>query len=145
MSDLTFDTYLDHLAKGTAVFTTDTLKAALVLRSTWTPSKSDAFVATATAAGAVELTASGYARQTLGSKTESVDSTNHRVLLSCATIDFGTMAAAQSYDRLLLFKQVTNDTDSWLIAALDVGSLTTDGVSRRFVLNAAGLYQIVAT
>lgn len=144
MADVTFDTYLDHLAKGTAIWTTDTVKAMLVDSLTWTPDKSDGFVATVIAAGAVELTAAGYARQTLGGKAEAIDGGGHRVLLSGNIIDFGVMAAAQNYDRLVLFRQVTNDADSWLIAALDIGSLTTNGVTRRFVPDADGYYELVA-
>lgn len=144
MSDLTFDTYLDHLAAG-FTWTTATVKAALFNTNTWTPDKSDGFVATIIANGAVEITASPYVRQTVASKTKTLDTPNHRVLLGMGTIDFGAMVAAQNYNRLVLFTQVTNDADSWLIAALDVGALVTNGVDQQFAPNASGLYQILAT
>lgn len=144
MADIVFDTYLDHLAAGTAVWTADTVKGMLVAASTWTPAKSDGFVATILSAGAVEVTAAPYARQTLASKTKTLDGGGHRVLLDGNLLDFGAMAAAQSYDHLVLFKFVTNDADSWLICAFDLGALVTNGVTQRFVPDADGFFSLVA-
>ncbi len=142
--DITFDTYINHLLDGTTDFATLTVRGMLVDSLTWTPSKSDGFVATALAAGAVEVTASPYARQTLGGKTRTLDTPGHRVLLDGNLLDFGAMAAAQNYDALILFAFVTNDADSWLMAAFDLGAQTTNGVQQRFVPNADGFWEVLA-
>lgn len=139
MADLTFDTFLDHLDTG-FVWTTATIRSMLVNTNTWTPSKSDGFVATILSAGATEVTAAPYARQTVTGKTKTLDGTNHRIQLGINTIDFGAMVAAQNYNRLVLYNFVTSDADSWLVCALDVGALTTNGVDQQFAPNAAGLY-----
>lgn len=144
MADITFDTYLDHVAKATAVWTTDTVKGMLVDAQTWTPSEGDGFVATILSAGAVEVTAVGYARQTIGGKTETLDGVGHRGLLDGNLLDFGAMAAGSNYTHLVLFKFVTNDADSWLICAFDLGALTTNGVDQRFVPDADGFFELTA-
>lgn len=145
MADLTFDTYLDRVVAGTAIWTTMVVKAMLVNTVGWTPNKSDGFVATILSAGAVEVTAAPYARQTVTGKVKSIDGAGHRILEAMNLIDFGAMAGAQAYNRLVLYNFVTNDADSWLICALDVGALVTNGVQQRFVPNASGLYQILAS
>jgi hypothetical protein len=137
-----FDTYLERLASAGSNWTTDTVKALLVSRATWAPDRSDEFVGDATGAGAVEVTASGYARQTIGSPAVNVDGSGHRALLAGATIDFGTPDAGSDFDTLIIYTQVTNDADSWMLAAVDLGSQTTAGVDISAVPDADGFFAL---
>lgn len=96
-------------------FTTSTFKALLLKGSGYTPNKDHDYVADITPASN-EVTASGYARVTLGSKTEAIDDTNDKIVYSCANPNFGTLAAGQSVTGMIVYREVTNDADSILVA-----------------------------
>lgn len=145
--DVTFDTYIDHILAGTFVWTTADVRAAVFLKDTWVPNKSDAFLLDAQTAGAQELSdmgAGGYARALRTSATKALDAGGHRGLLRGAVIDFGVVATGYDFDTIILFVQVTDDTDSWMLSAYDVGAQTTDGTNLRFVSDSDGFYQVTA-
>lgn len=147
MSDVTFDTYIDHILDGSFVWTTTPVKAAVFLRGAWTPDKGDVFLLDAQTAGAQELSdvsAPGYARTTLPSPTKSIDSGGHRGLLNGSLVDFGVIDTGFDFDTLVLFVEVSDDTDSWMLSAFDVGSQTTDGTTLRFAPNVDGFYSVTA-
>lgn len=144
MPDVKFDSLLDHLLGGYQ-WTTGQPHGALFLRDTWTPDKSDGFVLDATGAGAIEVAAPSYARTPIVSAVKNLDAGGHRVLLDAAVIDFGILEAGYDFDTLLIFELVTNDGDSWLLSAHDLGAQTTGGVTpERCVLDSDGLYQLTA-
>jgi hypothetical protein len=142
MADVIFDTYLDHLVRGLD-WTTFDIRAAMFDKLTWAPAKGDLFMAGPIAAGAVECAAVGYTRQALVSQVANLDGAGHRELLHTAVADFGSLAAGTAFDTLVTFVQVTNDADSWLVAAFDVGAQTTDGTDQRFVPDTDGLFQLL--
>jgi hypothetical protein len=144
MSDVTFDTYIDHILDGSFVWTTTSVEAAVFDKGAWTPDKGDVFLLDAQTAGATELVGGGYARTTLVSPTKSIDGTGHRGLLNGSVIDFGAIAGGQNFDTLVLFVIVTDDTDSWMLSAHDVGAQVTDGTALRFHANVDGFYQMTA-
>lgn len=144
MSDVTFDTYIDHILAGTFVWTTTPVQAAVFLKDAWVPSKSDVFLIDAITAGALELGAGGYARATLPSPTKSIDSGGHRGLLNGSLVDFGVVDGGWDFDTLVLFRFVTGDTDSWMLSAFDVGAQSTDGTALRFAPNVDGFYSVTA-
>lgn len=141
MSDVVHDSMLHHFLRGANWQTAD-LRAALFLKSTWTPSPSDGVVLDATGAGAVEVAAPSYARAVLASNVANTDGTNHRELLSTAVIDFGALEAGFDYDTLVVFVHVTDDTDSWLVTSIDLGAQTTTGADERFVPDAVALIAV---
>lgn len=69
--------------------------------------------------GGVEITVAGYARQTLTSKTATLDDTNDRTKLDCDDIDFGSLPAGQTVAAAVIYEQITNDTDSIPLIYLD--------------------------
>lgn len=139
-TDVVFDTYLDHLAQ--LYWPTSNVECAIFLKDTWTPAKSDAFVADAIGAGAIECAAVGYVRVALTSPTLVLDGGGHRELFHAAVADFGALAAGTDFDTLLLYELVTNDADSWPLAAYDVGMQTTSGTGTRFVPDTSGLFKL---
>lgn len=135
-----------ELARGNANWESDTWRAALFLKDTWTPNVDDDFVQTAITAGADELSGGGYARVTLSSKSTSLDDTNDRALLDCAEISFGAVAAGgaqDDYDTLVIYRFVTNDTDSWLAFTYSFDAVqTTNGTAITVAPNTLGIAQI---
>lgn len=141
MTDIVHDSYLSHIGSG-FVWSSGAVGAALFDSQTWTPAKADTVLADAISAGAVELFA-GYSRQVLASKTAALDSAGHRELLDLAIIDFGSVGTGQDFDTLVIFVQVTDDADSWLICSIDLGAQLTDGTDQTFTPNADGLIALL--
>lgn len=121
MADLIYDYGLDEWRN----FTSDTVKA-LIVTSGYTPSRAHHFVADVTP-GSNELVVGSYARLTLTTKARTVDTTNHRVRYSCDDLAFGSLAAGATAAAIIVFKQVTNDADSILLALLDIADTATNG------------------
>lgn len=121
-------------------FPSDTIRALLV-DSTFNGDANDEFVADPTTLG--ELTGTGYVRKDLASKTNAIDTPNARAEwdaadLSWTGIDAGTAAG------LLLFKFVTNDAASPIIAFIDTGGfpVTTNGGDLGVQWNTEGILHI---
>lgn len=116
------------------------VKAALVAKNTWTPDATDGFMQDVLDAGAVEVAAAGYARVAL---TTAVVVSGPDVFADADDFSFdGPPAFGDDYDTLLLFLDVTDDTDSPVLAALDLGSHTTDGLPIDFTVDVEGLLNI---
>lgn len=107
-------------------WTSNTIKA-LLLKATSTVDKDHDTVA-AVLSGNNESDATGYVRKTLASKTVTVDDTNDRVDLGAASIVWTALGGAtnNTLDRLIVYKEVTNDADSIPLVSFDV-TKTTDG------------------
>lgn len=143
MPDIVTDTFLYVLANGSFDWSTADIRAAIFEAATWTPSKADSVVADATSAGAIECAAAGYAREALVSQVATLDTGGHRMLLDSAVVDFGTLASGTAFDTLMLFVQVTDDTDSWVMATFDLGAQTTSNASpTRFIPDTDGLFRL---
>lgn len=106
-------------------FTSGTYKWAL-LKSGYTVNRDHDFVADLTP-GSNEISGSGYARVTASGKTRTIDDTNDRISYDCDDPAFGSIVAGETYVAAVLFKQVTNDADSILIAYFPLASTATDG------------------
>lgn len=121
-----FDTVRDHLAIVRDFnWTAGTVRAVVLNRLTWTPNASDTFVATATSAGATAL----GTRQTLASPTATLSGVDHCVYWDANPIVYPGIALSAAFDTLLLYRFVTVDADSYLIAVYDLGSQVGDGAS----------------
>lgn len=66
--------------------------------------------------GSNEVTASGYARVALSGGTRTVDDSTDRVNYTADNPDFGTLAAGQTITAAVLYRHVTNDSDSVPVA-----------------------------
>ena len=88
-----------------------------------------------------EASGTGYERKTLANASISLDTGNDRVEfdaddLSYTGLDAGTIASA------ILYKEVTNDSDSPLIADIDFTDLVTNGSDVDLQVNAEGFFYI---
>lgn len=105
-------------------WTSATIKIALA-KNSYTPSKDHNF---ASDFASDECDAGGYAggfngagRKTLASRTVTEDDANDRVVLDAADPSNYTLAAGNTLRYAPIVEEVTNDSDSPLIAVLDMG------------------------
>lgn len=101
---------LDEAGSGFA--SSGTFRVLLLQGAGYTYDDDHDFVADLTP-GSNEVSAAGYSRQTLGSKTRTIGASN--ILYGCASVDFGTIATGQSVTGIVLYRFVTNDADSILM------------------------------
>lgn len=139
MADLMYDYGLDE----GATWATNTFRFLLLKGSGYAPSKAHHFVSSLTP-GSNEVTVSAYARQTAASKARTVDAVNHRIVYSCANPDFGVLAAGETVSAMVLFRFVTNDADSILIAYYDLTDFPTDGTDFLVQLGTTGAFYLDA-
>lgn len=127
-----FSSGLDVLGGGS--FVADTYK--FLLTEGYTYDAADVFVADLTP-GTVEIAGAGYARVTLANKVRTVGATT---ITYDNTVDpsFGSIAAGETATGLVLFKFVTNDADSLLVAHYPM-SKATNGSAFVVVLSSSGL------
>lgn len=128
---------LEKLLDGTIAFETDTINVLLV-DTVHTFDKTNEFVSDIVAN---EASGTGYARKTLANAAIALDAANDRVEFdadnpSYTALDAGTIAAA------IIFKQVTNDADSPLIAQIDFADLVTNGSDVELQINSEGLFYV---
>tara|TARA_E500000178_G_scaffold328493_1_gene358525 strand:+ start:412 stop:837 length:426 start_codon:yes stop_codon:yes gene_type:complete len=125
------------LLNGTIDFDTDTIKLLLV-DTNHTFTKSHEFVSDIVAN---EASGTGYSRKTLANADILEDFANDRVKfdaddISYTALDAGTIASA------IIYKEVTNDADSPLIADVDFTDLVTNGSDVDLRVNADGFFFI---
>lgn len=82
-----------------------------------------------------EISASGYARQTLANKVVVEDDTNNRAYLDADDPVFPSMAAGQTIGGAAIFRHTGNDATAPLIVFIDVADVATAGTA--FVLTFA--------
>jgi len=125
------------LLNGTIDFDTDTIKLLLV-DTNHTFTKTHEFVSDIVAN---EASGTGYSRKTLANTSIALDTGNDRVEfdaddISYTALDAGTIASA------IIYKEVTNDADSPLIADVDFTDLVTNGSDVDLQVNAEGFFYI---
>jgi len=120
------------LLDGTLDLTSDTLKVMLV-GTGYTPNADDDFADTPAAS---EISVTGYTpgfagsgRKTLGTKAFVVNDTNDRGEFTAANLTWTGLAAGATIKWAIVYKHITSDAASPLIAALDVHAtgLATNG------------------
>lgn len=107
-------------------FTAGTAMWIILAAGAWTPGPGDAFVQTALSAGASEPAPSGD-RQAITTPTVTLDTPNHRALWGAGNGSYPGVPNLAAFDTLVLYNFVTNDSDSWLMAAWPQGALAGDG------------------
>jgi hypothetical protein len=124
-SPLIFDTAREHLAVDLDLdWTAGNVTALLVLADTWSPDAGDDVVATILSAGAIETSGT---RQVLGSPAATVSGGDHRVFWDGDPIVYPGVLNAETFDILVLYQAVTDDTDSYLLCAYNLGAQVGDG------------------
>lgn len=123
-------------------FTANTVRAMLLKQGAAPFDETNDFVADIVAD---EIAATGYGRIDLATKAVTIVDADHLAKLTCDPIDFTAIggAANETIERLVIFKFVTNDADSILIADYDTVLVVTDGVNKViFTPDASGLMTI---
>lgn len=110
-------------AKGDLDLDTADLRAMLVT-SSYTFNADHDFVSDVVAN---EISASGYARQTLGGHAVTLDDTNDRAYADFNDVAFGAIASGATSAKLIVYKQVTNDSDHVLVGCYDFAVVTNGG------------------
>ncbi len=122
----------------------DTLKVLLLKGSGYSFDPDHNFVADLTPASN-EVSGGSYARQTLAGKSVTEDDANDRAAFDCSDLTFSAVPAqggGAQVTALVLFKEVTNDADSPLLAFFDTVTglpFTPSGSDVVFQVAAAGL------
>ena len=112
-----FDLFNDNL-------TGQTLKLLLVNATDTADKVLDEFVADIVAN---ELSDGSYSRKTLASITLQQNQDSHGFKLDAADPVFTALAGGETVNAAYVFRQVTNDADSYLVARLDGSNITTNG------------------
>lgn len=127
---------LEKLLDGTIDYENDTINVLLVDTS-HTFTKTNEFVSDIVAN---EASGTGYSRKTLANKSLALDGDQVEYDADNPTytaLDAGTIASA------VIFKQVTNDADSPLIANIDFPDLVTNGSDVELLINIDGLFAVL--
>lgn len=127
MPSFCFNTLGDGIAKGTIVWTSDTIHC-ILLKGNGTPLKTNATVGDALGEANVdECDATNYVRKTLANK--AVTTTGNKTLFDADNPVWTALGGASNntITGVLIFKFVTNDAASIPLAYIDVADLVTNG------------------
>lgn len=118
--------------------------------STYTPNKDHDYLTDFTGNGGVEVTASGYARDTIDSVTVTPDDSGDLANVDGADLDFGEVAAGQGWEAALVYIQVGGDdttpADDVLLAWFDTDlgiTLPADFMNGSVTLSVANIFQLM--
>lgn len=104
---------------------------AMLVGPSYTPNPDHQFVSSVNG----ELTNGSYARKALSGKTASVDNVNDWAAYFANNPTWLALAGGEQVQRLIFFKQVTNDADSQLLYCMDLPFFTTAGEDRTVQFN----------
>lgn len=132
------------LSNSSMDFVNDTIKVLLLDNAqSYVFDPSHNFVADLTP-GTNELTnnsGTGYERKTLATKAVNEDDVNDQAEMDCADIDYTSIDAGE-IQAAVVYKEVTNDSDSPVIAYIDSGfPKQTNGGDLTLTINSEGLLQ----
>lgn len=145
MASFVYTRALFQLANGDMDLTGDDIRVLLVKESgnTTTDTEADTtFLDQFTTLG--ELSATSYVRKALANELITEDTANDRAEFSAdATVVWSPLGGASNdtIGALILYKHVTNDTDSIPIAYIELSDTTTNGGDITVSWNAQGILQ----
>ena len=150
MANFVYTRAKTNLAKGLLNLHTggDDIRVMLLMTDTTADTQED--VATISAFTTLdEMDGSGYTRQALANEVVNEDAANNRAEFDADNAEFGSVGAGtRSVAAALLYKHVTNDTDSIPIAYIDTVSsgptfpFAGNGSTITLVWNAEGILQV---
>lgn len=129
---------LYELANGDVNLGSSTIKA-MLLNSAASFDRDHNFVSDVVAN---EITAVGYSRQTLGSKTVTENDTNDAAYWDCADVTFGSLASGQTVKFVVLYRDTGADATSPLLCCWQMVPQATDGTPVKFVVSSSGLTKV---
>lgn len=152
MATAGYTTGIKELLDGTISFASDTIKLMLIANDkTYTYDADHTYVDMGGENDPVdcELDVTGYApgfagagRATLASKTITVDNANNRVVIDAADPAAWTLASGKTVVAAIIYKHVTSDEASRLIAYVDFADTATNGGTFTLQFNAAGILTV---
>lgn len=107
----------------------------LLVDSGYIPDVDHVFVSTA---ATFELAGTNYTRQPVTGPTRTVDNTLDRIVYNCDDLDFGDIVVGEVADAMILYKFVTDDSDSILVAHYTLGGIATTGTAFFVAIGTAG-------
>lgn len=133
MANLIYNRGLDELS----VWTTGTFKFLLLKGTGYTANRDNDYVSDLTPASN-EVSSAGYSRQTAGTPTRTIDDTLDRITYDCTDPSFGTVTTGQTVTGMVLYRFVTVDADSPLVAYFDLSPGYDTAAFSPFVVAIAG-------
>jgi len=118
-----------------ATWTTGTFRAMLMVSPFDPDPATQEFVADIVAD---EMGVAGYARDLVTTPTLVVDGATNAITVDCDDFGFGNAVAGETATYLVVYRFVTNDADSEIVAAFPI-SRVTDGTALTVTVNASGL------
>ncbi|MEM6437585.1 MAG: hypothetical protein AAF773_27575 [Cyanobacteria bacterium P01_D01_bin.115] len=125
-----------EIGQGNLSWTSDTIKILLVTDA-YTYDENHDFVNDVSGSEAT-----GATRQTLASPVFTPDTANDRVVYDAADATFLAVTSAQTISGAVVYKEVTDDTDSPLIAFLDGTDLAANGSDIQVQFAATGVFYV---
>lgn len=121
MSSTVFNEFKRANAAGEIDLNGDDIRAILVMTNTTADTENDAIVYVDDLTTLDESDATGYARQALANEAVNKDDANDRAEFDADDISFAGLSgdATRDYQGVVLYKHVTNDTDSPIIAFVE--------------------------
>lgn len=124
-----------------ASWTTDTNRV-MLLESGYTPNLDHDFVSDVVAG---EIDDGSYSRKTLTGKTQTIDDTNNLVKYDADDVTWAALAGGETVFYVVIYKFVTNDADSILMALVDIPNTVTDGTDFILQWSPDGIIQALQT
>jgi hypothetical protein len=138
MASLIYPKLIELLNAGTLDWSSDTIRI-MLLDDTATYNRAHDFVDDIVAD---ELSGGSYARQTLGTKT-SADNGTTRWNWDAADPVFTAVAGSQTVGSAVVYKFITDDASSPLLAYLDGTNIATNGGDVTVTFPANGIFSII--
>ena len=137
MASKVYPKALELLNAGTLSWTSDTIRILLVSNSA-TYNRTHDFVNDVVAN---ELSGGSYARQTLAGKT-SADNGTDKWIFDATDPTFTAVAGSQTVGAAIVYKFITNDAASPVLAFLDGSDIATNGGDVTVTFAATGVFHI---
>lgn len=145
MASRVYNAALKAIVDGTIDLNSSDIRAALLMTNTTADTDNDADVFVGDLTTLDECDATGYARQALASEAVNIDDTNDRAEFDATDVSFTGLSgnATRAIQGVLLYKHVTNDADSPLLAFIDFTSdIPATATQIDIPWNAEGILQI---
>lgn len=140
MANALYNNFKEVVMEGSIDFTTNTIKLMLVT-SGYTFDADHVFVSSVVPASN-EFADASYSRATLGTKTVTQDDTDDEGVFDAADVTFSSLAGGETAAAAIIYKEVTNDADSLLIAYVDDVDFTSNGGDVTIQWNTEGIINL---
>jgi len=146
MSSTIFNEFKRANAAGEIDLNADDIRAILVMTNTTADTENDAKVYVGDLTTLDECDATGYSRQALANEAVNKDDANDRAEFDADDASFAGLSgdATRDYQGVVLYKHVTNDADSPLIAFIEFSNqpLAKEATQVDVPWNAEGILQL---